>query len=297
MKRLILVLGLVFGVTAQAGSGLERAPVDGGHLIYQERGDGEAIVMVHGALVADSYIPVMDQPALSDHRLVRYQRSGYADSATLDIAPEAFLERAVADAIGLLDHLDIERAHFVGHSSGAVIAMELALRAPARVHSLVLLEPPMMAVPAADQLMERIDYAGSHFEAGDAEAAVDAFLSRLARPEWREIEEVVPGGVDQAIGDADTFFALELPGLAEFEFDRERAARLTQPALYVLGSESSGMAGADGYFEQGKALLLDKLPNAESVTLDGVNHTLQMGYPERVAPVIAEFVTRHPIQK
>ncbi len=297
MKRLILVLGMVLVATAQAGPGLERAPVADGYLVYQERGDGEAIVMIHGALISDTFIPVMDEPALSDHRLIRYQRSGYADSVPLDIAPEAFLDRTVADAMALLDHLDVERAHLVGHSSGAVIAMELALQAPERVHSLVLLEPPMMAVPAADQLMERIKYAGSHFEAGDAEAAVDAFLSRLARPEWREMEDVVPGSVDQAIGDAATFFALEVPGLAEFEFDRERASRITQPALYVLGSESSGVAGADGYFEQGKALLMDKLPNAESVTLDGVDHTLQILHPERVARVIAEFVSLHPIQE
>ena len=70
----------------------------------------------------------------------------------------------------------------------------------------------------------------------------------------------VPGAVDQAIADADTFFDLEVPGLGEFEFDSERAARLSIPAIYVLGSESSAIAGADGFFEQSRDLLISKLP-------------------------------------
>ena len=42
---------------------------------------------------------------------------------------------------GLLDHLDVERASFVGNSLGGGAALELALRHPDRVHRLVLLNP------------------------------------------------------------------------------------------------------------------------------------------------------------
>jgi pimeloyl-ACP methyl ester carboxylesterase len=296
MKSLLLVIAMMLLAPAQADPGLERAPVDGGYLTFQELGDGEAVLMIHGALIADTFIPVMDNPALADYRLIRYQRSGYADSASLDIAPEDFLEHAVNDAVALLDHLEVERAHLVGHSSGAVIAMALALQSSERVRSLVLLEPPMMDVPAAEALLQVIGEAGSHYEAGDSAAAVDAFLSRLAQPDWHGIDEAVPGATEQAIADAGTFFGIEAPGIGEFEFDQDRADRLTMPALYVLGSESSAIAGADGYFEQGKALLLDMLPNAQAVILEGVNHTLQIGYPERVVPVIARFIEQHPIE-
>lgn len=295
MQRLLLVFAMMLVVPALADPGLERAPVDGGYLTYQERGDGEAVLMIHGALIADTFLPVMNDPTLADYRLIRYRRSGYADSAPLDVAPEAFLERAANDVVALLDHLDVERAHLVGHSSGAVIAMDLALRSPERVHSLVLLEPPMMDVPAAEALREVIGEAGSLFEAGDSAAAVDAFLRRLAQPDWHGIEEVVPGATEQAIADAETFFGVEALSIDAFEFDQDRADRLSMPVLYVLGSESSAVAGAKGYFEQGKALLLDMLPNAEAVTLDGVNHTLHIGYPERVLPVVAEFLEQHPI--
>jgi pimeloyl-ACP methyl ester carboxylesterase len=297
MRCLLPFLVTILVAPVLASPGLERAPVNGDYLTYQQRGDGEAILTIHGALVADSFVPIMEAPALERFQLIRYRRSGYADSASLDIPPEAFLDRAVADAVALLDHLEVERAHVVGHSSGAVIAMELALRWPDRVHSLMLLEPPMSMVPAAEELFAIIGKAAAHHGQGDSAAGVDVFLTHLTRPEWQQLmDDRVPGAVDQAVADADTFFDLEVPGLGEFEFDAERAARLSMPILYVLGSESSAIAGAEGFFEQGKELLLNKLPNAESITLDGVDHSLQIGFPEKLAPVIAEFAARHPIE-
>jgi len=296
MRYMLLSLTMIMVAPALASPDLERAPVNGGYLTYQQNGEGEAVFTIHGALVADAFLPIMDQPALDGYRVIRYQRSGHAHSASLDISPADFLDRAVADALALLDHLNVERAHVVGHSSGAVIAMALALNSPDRVHSLVLLEPPMAMVPAAEELFETIGKATSYHQAGDSAAGVDAFLTRLTGPEWQELmASQVPGAKDQAIADAASFFDIEVPGLAEFEFDVERASRLTMPALYVLGTESSAIANAAGFFEQGKEFLMKALPNAESITLEGMNHSMQIGFPETLAQTIAEFAARHPI--
>jgi len=145
----------------------------------------------------------MGQPALDGYRVIRYQRSGHGDSTPMDIAPEAFLDRAVTDALALLDHLEVERAHLVGHSSGAVIAMALAMNSPDRVQSLVLLEPPMIMVPAAEELFETIGKATLYHEAGDSAAGFDTFLTRLTGPEWQKLKaDQVPGAEDQAIAGA-----------------------------------------------------------------------------------------------
>lgn len=297
MKKLFPALTLILIAPVLASPPGERAPINGDSLAFQEGGEGEAILTIHGALVADAFVPILDQPALEGYQVIQYRRSGYSNSAAPDLAPEDFLDRAAADAIALLDHLDIDRAHLVGHSSGGIIAMEVALRAPERVQSLVLLEPPTATGPAAEALFAHVGRAGSYHEDGDSAAAVDAFLTRLTGPEWEElINERVPGAVDQAIADAGTFFDLELPGLSEFNLDEALGAQLPMPALYVLGSESSAIAGADGFFEQSKELLINKLPNAESITLDGMDHSMQLGFPERLAAVVAEFVARHPVE-
>ena len=46
-------------------------------LEYEERGDGEPVLLIHGALIATTFVPLMSEPALADrYRLIRYHRAG-----------------------------------------------------------------------------------------------------------------------------------------------------------------------------------------------------------------------------
>lgn len=47
---------------------MKRAPVPGGELEYEIRGDGEPVLLIHGALIAGSFLPVMDEPSLADYK-------------------------------------------------------------------------------------------------------------------------------------------------------------------------------------------------------------------------------------
>ena len=119
---------------------MPRARVDGAELEFEVTGAGEPVLLIHGAFIAEAYAPLCAEPALnSRYRLVRYHRRGYAGSSPVR-APFSLGQQA-ADCRALLEHLGIERAHVVGHSSGGVIALRLALDAPEVVHSLILLEP------------------------------------------------------------------------------------------------------------------------------------------------------------
>ncbi len=117
-------------------------------LKYEARGDGEAMLLIHGAHIADAFLPMAQESVLVDrHRLIRYHRRGIANSQR---APAGFsIEDQARDALSILDQLGVERAHVVGHSYGGVIAMQLALDAADRVRSLALLEPVLLNVPSA----------------------------------------------------------------------------------------------------------------------------------------------------
>lgn len=81
-------------------------------------------------------------------QVVRYDTRGHGNSPVTD-GPYSIGDLA-DDLIGLLDRLDIERAHLVGLSLGGATAMHVAARRPERVESLAVLctaahFPPMRA--------------------------------------------------------------------------------------------------------------------------------------------------------
>ncbi len=48
-------------------------------LEYEANGDGEAVLLIHCAHIADAFLPLMREAALADpYRLIRYRRRGFA---------------------------------------------------------------------------------------------------------------------------------------------------------------------------------------------------------------------------
>jgi pimeloyl-ACP methyl ester carboxylesterase len=72
-----------------------------------------------------------------DHRVIAYNRRGYRGSG----AETGRWTDHAEDAAALLRLLDASAATVVGHSAGAIVALELAIREPELVASLILLDP------------------------------------------------------------------------------------------------------------------------------------------------------------
>ena len=117
-------------------------------LEYEAIGDGEAVLLIHGSHIADAFLPLMREAALADpYRLIRYRRRGFAGS---DPHSGPFsIEEQARDGLALMKHLGLERAHVIGHSYGGATAVQLAIEAPSRVQSLVLLEPAIFPADIA----------------------------------------------------------------------------------------------------------------------------------------------------
>ena len=256
-------------------------------LLYETRGDGEAVLLIHGSHIADSFLPLMTQPALTDgFRLVRSRRRGFRDS---ELRPDSGDVRGQArDALGLLEHLGVDRAHVVGHSFGGLVATQLALDEPGLVQTLVLLEPVLFTRTEAAGLHELMAPLEELYRSGDAATAVDRFLSNDGQNDWRaEIRDTVPGGAEQAIDDAATFFDVDLPAIQQRTFEADGDERLAMPVLHI--------SGADTTHPNRHAVIAAMASNLEAVEIPDVGHGLQMAKPAAVAQPIAAFLLRHPI--
>ena len=267
---------------------LQRAPVEGVELEYEVEGAGEPVVLIHAGVAAGWFRPLLREPALAGHyRLVRYHRVGYAGSGR--VAGPVSIEHQAAHCRALMRHLGIEQAHVVGHSSSANMALQLALDTPDAVRSLALLEPALLAVPTGPYGPEAIE----RYRAGDKAGAVDTWMRGVCGPAYAEVlERTIPGAFEQAVADADTFFGQELPAVRSWSFGPEEAARVTQPALAVLGAESKHVTPV---FDQRHELLLAWLPAAESFVLPGATHLLHLQNPAGMAAGLAGFLARHPL--
>jgi pimeloyl-ACP methyl ester carboxylesterase len=265
--------------------------VNGVDLEYEIRGSGEPVLLISPVL-ADGFAPLLSQADLTNsYSIVSYHRRGWGGSTATPA--HVTIETHAADAAALLDHLAVPRAHVGGHSSGAAVALQLALGRPELVQSLVLLEPSILSVPSAQAFLEAVSPAFEAYAAGEPEEAVLTFLSvasGLDREQCRAtIEHNVPGAIAQATKDADTFFGVELPALSDWTFGAEHAASITQPVQSVLGTDTEQL------WVEVAELLRSCVPQVEECTIDEVGHLLHIQRPEPVAQTIASFLDRHPI--
>jgi pimeloyl-ACP methyl ester carboxylesterase len=269
---------------------MDIARVNGVELEYEVIGSGEPVLLISPVL-ADGFRPLVSEPALTDrYRTIRYHKRGWGGS-THTAGPVNVADHA-ADALALLDHLGLRRAHVAGHSSGGAVAAQLALDHPGTVATLILMELSLLSVPAGAAFSGQVGQAFAAYGDGDHEGAIARFLSVVGGADWPTcralLDERLPGAVAQAVKDADTFFGVELPGLATWTFGAEEATAIRCPVLSVVGAETQPL------WVEVAAFLRSSVPDVEECTVEGVGHLLHIQRPEPVAGAMADFLERHP---
>lgn len=267
----------VLGVAPSAGTaskqgapGLGRAPVPGGQIEYVDRGQGEPILFVHGALAADLLLPLASEDAFAHNRVIVVHRRGYAGSSPVDGAWS--VRQDAADLAALLTHLGISRAHLVAHSAGGIVAIEFAATFPGMVQTLTLLDPPLNFVKA-QQLQPR---------RGDADEA-EQFLVEKGGPDFRkQMEARLPGALQQVRKDAQRFDAVEWVALGAWSFDATRARQVTAPVLFLSQTHGAMIDTAQRWW-----------PAMQFVEVPGATHMFPFERSTATAATIAGFLSRH----
>lgn len=251
---------------------------DGTAIAFQRIGDGPAIVVVPGALGDHTtWEPVARH--LSGYSIWAIDRRGTGASGdAAGYAPD----REVEDVLAVLAAAG-GRAHLLGHSSGAILALMTASRQPG-LDRLVLYEPPIVAGTS----MHNPALAGrlrSLLATGDREAALEAFLlEREPEPNLAEINAMRSTPVwPLAISLAHTFpYHVEL--VQSYDPDPVVLSRIEIPTLLVLGGDSPA------YMRAGTERLVAALPHPTLAVLPGQGHRANLTGPDVLAEAVGAFL-------
>jgi len=255
---------------------------DGTRITYDREGEGPIVIIVDGALCTRSSgsKPELVKLLAQHFTVYSYDRRGRGDSG--DTKPYA-IDREIEDIEALIDATG-KAANLYGHSSGAALALEAALRLGNKVSKLAMFEAPYNDDREEQQAWrEYIRQLTMALEEGRSGDAVALFMNVVGMspeqiegmrqtPAWPALEAIAPTlAYDHAaiLGANDIVPA-------------ERAANVQVPTLVMNGGDSFP-------FMYHTARTLSKaIPNAQMYTLEGQSHNVS---PEALAPVLVKFFT------
>lgn len=275
---------------------MESVQILGTELMYEVQGTGEPVLLLHTAFLRDSFRTLLNQPALRGrYQFIMYHRRGYGASRPAS-TPFGIDEQA-QDALALLDYLGIARAHVVGHSFGANIAVQIALSAPERVTCLVLAEPALVFLMSADvvqALMTAVGQAMAIYAGGDKAGAVDSYMTAALGSQWKaSLERFSPTAEADAITDADAAFAIEMAALGTWAVGPEQLQQIGVPTLSIAHSDP-----VDPFwqgFQQVHEGIVRLIPQTESTMVPRSSHLLSVENPQVVAEALDVFFRQQTV--
>lgn len=256
-------------------------------LFVTDRGAGEPVLVITGWTISSAVFEPIADLYLPHVRVVAYDHRGAGRSSRWPAPVSAAL--LAADAARVLDQRDIAAAHVVGLSMGAAIALELAIRMPGRVKSLVLVGggaggPSTVRPALRDAAAALGSMALDSARHRQMWAAALLFSERFRAEHPDRVAQYMPYFArDRAPAWAS---AWQLVAMACFGRSSS-LRRVRAPTLVLHGSE-------DAMSPPGNARLLAAgIPGAELCIVPGAGHAVPLEHPEATARLLLDWVRRH----
>src|SRR3984957_3798294 len=223
------------------------------------------------------------------YRCVTYAARGYPPSGVPDDPAAYSQERAVADAVDVLDGLGIPAAHVVGLSMGGFAALHLTLRRPDRVLSTVAAGTGYGAAPERQAAFRaECEAIAGAFENEGSQQVARWYAVGPARVQfqnknprgWAEFAAALAG--HSAVGSAMTMRGVQgaRPSLYALQ---DELAGITAPVLIVTGDEDEGCLEP--------ALMLKRtIPSAGLAVLPRTGHTANLEEPDVFNQAVDRFL-------
>ena len=243
---------------------------------YKIAGDRRpTIILIHGwASRLDHWNPVASALA-RQHRVLRMDLRGHGGS---DAPDDGYSMRQFADDVGALARAQrITNAVVVGHSMGSTVALELALRHPRIVGSLVLVDGALDQYASARDV-ERSELWKMMTDVPYEEAIIESYSQFFPDPRdadlaARIVRDAARTPEHAALASWRATLTANIPAIAQ---------QVKQPTLYVSG----------GHGLRSQADVRAILPHAAFAQAAACGHFVQVEAPDQLTAMIRRFVDR-----
>ncbi len=240
----------------------QTANINGVDIYYEVygKGNGDPVLLLHGGLSNGDHF-VNQIPALAEnHEVIVMDSRGHGRSS-FDDTPISYAVMA-QDVLGLLDHLEIDKASIVGWSDGGIIGLEIALTEPERLNKVV-------AYGA------NYDPSGVRLDVGTNDY-FNAYVARAAE-EYQQ-NSPAPERWDEFLANISNMWATQ-PNYTD-----EQLTTIATPFLILDGQTEEAID-----LNQTKLMAL-LIPNAELVLMPDTGHFAMFEQPEEFNRIVLEYL-------
>jgi len=231
---------------------------------YDEHGDGDPLVLLHGGLVDARWFAPNLEPLAAHFRVYTPERRGHGH--TPDVEGPITYQVMADDTVAFLDAVIGGPADLVGHSDGAFVAMLVAMQRPDLVNRLVMISGGF-------------DKSGE--AAPDVEFDVDQVVAFLG------------GSYGEVSPDGEAHFPVVVDKIGEM---MKTEPRMDVAELSRVRSRSLVMFADDDLMTLSHAVeMFEALPDAEFAVVPGTSHFLTQEKPHLVNALVMDFLTNEPV--
>uniref|UniRef100_A0A9E8A479 3-oxoadipate enol-lactonase n=1 Tax=Bosea sp. NBC_00436 TaxID=2969620 RepID=A0A9E8A479_9HYPH len=216
-------------------------------------------------------------PLWSHHfRVIRYDQRGHGCSV---VTPAPYtMDQLGRDALGILDALQIKRAHFCGLSMGGMVGMWLLTQAPERLDHAVLANTAAYMGPPR-LWNERIEAAGN----GGMQSLVDATITRWFPESFRDASPAVINRMRAMILNTPVI-GYQASCMAIRDMDlRQSITAISNPVMVIMGSWDPATPPSDGEY------ILEAIPGARRTLLEA-GHISNIDQAAKFGAEVAMFL-------
>ncbi|MGE3067562.1 MAG: alpha/beta fold hydrolase [Hyphomicrobiaceae bacterium] len=261
------------------------ATINGISLNYDVSGaaSGAPVVLHHPLATRLGFWDELTAALAPRYRVIRFDARGHGRSDA-PATPYDF-PMLCADVTGLMDHLGIARAAFVGLSMGGMVGQYLGVLHPDRVSSLVLVSTTSRIPPEMRPMWsDRVGVVRKGGMASQVGPAMDRWITaanRAARPDLvaRLSAMIADTPPDGYIGWCHAIGGLDVT---------EQLKTITTPTRVIVGAEDPSMPPAVAQ------VIHETINGSELVVMPAVSHQLALEDPASFHGHVLEFLARQP---